>query len=87
MLELLNGSAKQGHGFRLISRVVVHLATTGLPGWKVYGMAQPFQYPYDGFARVREECVVIASDEKRDTQRPSSGIFRVYPTSDTMVRD
>jgi hypothetical protein len=53
----------------------VHLSAAGLLHGELDGVAQTFEHTRDGDSGLREQRVVIAGDEERDTQKIPPGIY------------
>ena len=68
MLELVNKALQEGRRLRLVASIVVHLAAAGLARRELDRMTKPLEDAHDRFSRLRKQRVVIAGDEKRDSQ-------------------
>ena len=66
--ELLDEAFEQRHGFSLIAGVVMHLSAAGLARREVDGVGKAFEHSDDCLSGVREQGVVIAGNEERDSQ-------------------
>lgn len=69
--ELVDEALKEGEGLGLVASVPVHLTATGLAGGKVDGVAETLEDAHHGLTGLREQGVVVAGDEQRNSQTAS----------------
>jgi tRNA U54 and U55 pseudouridine synthase Pus10 len=58
----------------------MHLPATGLASGEVDSVAEALEHANNGFARFREQSVVVAGDEERDAQARLLGSGRNFNT-------
>ena len=71
--KLLDKTWKQRESFVPVAGVDMHLATAGLAGREVNGVAEALEHAHDRLACGGEQGVVVAGDEERDAQGNSFG--------------